>query len=81
MFEILKNRSERNFCIIGLVIELLYGIMVFFSFRMFNKENVIELICIGVAGLLLTFLCMTLNTVVYVLQKDKKDEDLEFDEE
>lgn len=81
MFGMLKNRNERNFCIIGLVIDFLYGVMVFFSFKMFNRENVFELICVGVAGLLLTFLCMTLNTVVYVLQKDKKDEDLEFDEE
>ena len=73
MFGMLKNRNERNFYIIGLVIDILYGVMVFFSFKMFNRENVFEVICVGVAGLLLMFLCMTLNTVVYVLQKDKKD--------
>ena len=81
MYEVLKKRNERNFYIISLVIQLLYGAIVFFCYKLFNGENAGMLFCVGVAGLLLTFLCMTLNTVAYVLQKEKKDEDLEFDEE
>ena len=67
-----KKRNKRIFYIIGLIIVVLFAAMMFLILELFNKENIVELVCVGVVSLLFASLCMALNTVVYALRKEER---------